>query len=331
MLKLPLSGLIFTCLLLSACSDGAKLVDRAEHSPSRTQAASISHDGHLAFVATFEHGLRLIDTSTQEILYNWQQEQDGISQISAVAIAADNSVAVAASRETIALWDISTGDVRGYWRTDESTIRDIAVSNRGRHLIIGRNDGVILVFEPDTGRRLEFFGHSERINSIDVSPNGRYIISGADDHQSIVWQSDTGQIVQRLPADGRVIQVRFNPDGSSAFSASARTATIWQLPAGEIISELRYRSRHKSFISASFSANGQFLLTGSPSRHLELWDIASGKRLHSERLQGRDGEYPPRAAVIAVGFIGQSDTVISENSSGFAERWKFTALTENTH
>ncbi|MCC5878425.1 MAG: PQQ-binding-like beta-propeller repeat protein [Idiomarina sp.] len=311
------------CLVLSACGKVSELEERVERSPSRTQAAAISNDATLSFVATSEHGLMLFDLANQQRLHNWQQDEDGIAQITSVAIAADNSVAVAASRETIAVWNIETGEVRGYWRMDESTIRDVAVSNRGQHIVIGRADGVIVLYEPATGRRLEFFGHSERINSVDISPNGRFVLSGGDDHKALVWQAESAQVVHEFAADGRVARVRFNPDGSSAFVASAQTASIWHLTTGELISELRHRSRHKSFLSASFSTDGDYLVTGSPSRHLEIWRVNDGKRMHSVQVDGREREHPPRAAVIAVAFASPQGTVLSENSAGFAERWHF--------
>lgn len=322
-------GLLLSGWLLSACTPSAEKLQRDERSPSRTQAAAISPDGQLSFVATAEHGLMLFDLTTHERKHNWQQDEDGISQIRAVALAADKSVAVAASRETIALWDTNSGEVRGYWRLEEAGIRDVAVSSQGRHLIIGRSDGVVVVFEPETGRRLEFLGHSERINSVDISANGRYVISGADDHMSLLWDTGSGQVLQRFPGDGRVALVRFNPDGSTAFTASAQTAHIWHLTSAEKVSELRHRSRHKSFLSADFSADGRFLVTGSPSRHVEVWRVEDGERLSSSQVKGREDDYPPRAAVIAVAFIDGSDEVVSENSAGFGERWRLQGILEN--
>lgn len=321
-LRLPLY-IALSCLVLTACGRGIDRLERVEHSPSRTQAAAISNDASLSFIATSEHGLMLFDLETQQRLHNWQQEQGGIAQIISVALSADNLVAVAASRETLATWDTQTGAVLGYWRMDESSIRDIAVSNRGQSIVIARADGVVLVFEPDSGRRLEFFGHSERVNSVDISPNGRYIISGGDDHQTLVWRAADAQVLHQFSAAGRVNRVRFNPDGSTALSASAQTANIWHLTRGELVSQLRHRSRHKSFLSAAFSADGRYLVTGSPSRHLEVWQVATGRRLHSVQVDGREGEQPARAAVIAVAFTEQQGKILSENSAGFADSWKF--------
>ncbi|MBA3988673.1 MAG: hypothetical protein C0463_06050 [Idiomarina sp.] len=317
-----LSWVIASWIALTACSGGIELDERYERSPSRTQAAAIAQDGSVAVVATSEHGLRLIDLESQQVRHNWQQDQDGIAQIVSVALSADNRVAVAASRETVAMWDVRDGSVLGYWRHEDSFITDVAVSNRGRHLVIARSDGVVLIFEPESGRRLEFFGHSERVNSVDVSANGRFVISGADDFTALVWRSDNAQVIQRFNEQGRVGRVRFKPDGSSALVASAQQATIWHLTRGEVLAELRYRARHRSFLSAAFSPDGDYLVTGSPSRHIEVWRTRDGERMYTVQTRGRDSEHPPRAAVLAVGFSPQGDAILSESSAGFGERWR---------
>lgn len=316
-----LLSLVVVLLGISACTPKPQQEQRHERSPSRTQAADISQDGSFSLVATSEHGLLLIDLDAQQPVHNWQHEQDGVAQIVGVAISPDNKVAVAASRETIAIWDIDSGAVLGYWRLEEAAIRDIAVSNRGRHLIIARADGVVLVFEPDSGRRLEFFGHSEGVNSIDVSGNGRYVISGSDDRRALIWRTDNAQVIQQYESDGRINRVRFNPDGSSALVASSQTAVVMRLTSGEVVSELKHRTRHKSFLSAAFSKDGKWLVTGSPSRHLEVWRVEDGKRMKSIQVKGRSSEHPPRAAILATAFSTDSQHVITESSAGFGERW----------
>lgn len=314
--------LAILCLILTACTPSGDRLARTDVAPSRAQAAAISQDGSYALIATHQHGLHLWDLNSNTLVHNWQQEEDGISQLRSVALAADNSVAVAASRETVALWDISSGAVLGYWRIDESTIRDIAVSNQGRHLAIGRSDGVIVIFEPSSGRRLEFFGHSERINSLDISPNGRYVISGGDDHQSLLWNTDSAQVLHRFPASSRVTLVRFDPSGEYAFSASSQSAQIIQLTRADIISELRHNHRYRTFISAAFSADNRYLITGSPSRRIELWRTADGERQASTLSAGREGDSPPVGAIISAAF-NPDNQVFTISSAGFLEQWHF--------
>jgi WD40 repeat protein len=315
-------------MVLSGCADNAERVSRHERAESRLQAASISHDGDMSLVASSEHGLILTDLRTNQVIHHWQQDTDGISQIRSLAIAADKGVAIAASRTTLARWDTATGEVTGYWRLEESDIQSVAVANGGERIVIGRGDGIVMIFEPESGRRLEFLGHTERINSVDIAPNGRYVLSGGDDHQALLWRADSGQVVHRFPAEARITQVRLHPAGRFAFSASGQAAHIWQLTSGERVSNLQHHVRHKSFVSANFSRDGKYLVTGSPSRHAEVWRVDDGEPVASFEVSGREGDYPPRAAVIAVAFVGQSGHIVTENSAGFGERWHLGSIFE---
>lgn len=327
--KFPRAGLITAvvyCLL--ACTPSPEQLSRHERAPSRTQVATIADDASLALVATSEHNIQLLDLTLQQARFEWRFGEEVTpttsqitQQVISVAFAPDTSVVLAADRQYIVTWDTNNGDVTGYWHMGESSIQDVAISNQGRHIIIARADGTVVVFEPETGRRLEFFGHSERVNSVDVSANGRYVISGGDDHRALVWRTDNAQLVQEFPSDGRVHRVRFNPDGSTAFVASSQVANIWHLTHGELVSELRHRSRHNAFTSARFSPDGAYLVTGSPSRHLDIWRVNDGDRVMSTQTKGRANEYPPRAVIIAVAFAPDGRTVFSENSAGFGETW----------
>ena len=145
------------CLVFAvACTPNAELQTRAQRTSGSVQAAAISHDGRLSLIGSAEEGLRLFDNETHELRHNWQQEDEGISQLVAVDFTHDGHVAVAASRMTIALWDTQNGDILGAWRNDESTILDVAVANQGSHIAFARNDNKVILFEPRTGRRLEF-------------------------------------------------------------------------------------------------------------------------------------------------------------------------------
>ncbi|MCC5854251.1 MAG: hypothetical protein JJU10_01025 [Idiomarina sp.] len=311
---------LFT-LFLSGCAPDPELMQRHERSNSRVQAAAISNDGRFSLIATNEEGLRLYDHQTGQLLHNWQQDDEGISQIVSVDFSHDGGTAIAASRMTIVLWNTATGEVKGAWRNDDGVILDVAVANSGRAVAIARSDGVVLLFEPQTGRRLEFLGHRDRVNTVDISPNGRYVLSGGNDHQAFLWGTRDGQIVHHFPIEQRVIRVRLHPGGEFALVSSAVEAQIRRLTTGEIHTHLNYHVRQKVFSSAAFSPDGRWLVTGSPSRQVELWSVQNGDRLTFWRVQGRPGDHPPRAAILSTSFASEN-TIAIETSAGYGELWR---------
>lgn len=312
---------VLLLVMLTACGE---LTDEAQqtfhHDDGGVDAASISADATLAIVSNLSNGISVWDLKTNNKRFVWNQGE-GTNLVVNIHIAFDNSYAVTSDRDAFALWNLSNGEPEGFWRIDESNIRDIVVANQGLGILVGRSNGKILYFEPQTGRRLEFLGHTEKINSIDISPNGFYALSGGNDYVAYLWDTRSGQVIYKFEHSSRVTKVALDDEGRFAFTAdSKRDARIWDLSTGQAISYLRYFERQKIFSTAVFSKDGQYLLTGSPARRLNLWDVQTGKEIESWRVTPRAGTRPQTAVVYAVGFW-DDNTVISESSSGLAEIW----------
>lgn len=315
-------AILVCCFFTISCSEQAQLVSQVERTNARVQAAAISYDGTQSLIASAEQGLRMFDNTTGQIVHNWQQEDEGISQLTTVAFTQDGEVAIAASRMTMALWDTQTGNVIGAWRNDESIIHDIAVSNGGEHIVFGRNDNIVVLFEPETGRRLEFFGHTDRVNQVAISPNGEFVLSAGNDHRALLWSTDTGQVIHEIAMEGRVLRTALDMDGRFGFISTATEAKIIHLVSGEIMSRLETNVRQKVFSAASFSYDGELLITGTASRQVEIWSVDTGKRLVMWRVSGGSDEQPPRAAVLATYLVDQN-RVLVETSAGVGEVWRF--------
>lgn len=309
--------------LLVACSiPESTPVSFVQQAEQGAYAADISSDASLSVVSSTFNGVNVWDLSQNTPNYQWSHQGEGNNVVASIHIAYDNSYVLTSDREAFALWNLSTGDPEGFWRIDESTIRDIAVSNQGRGILVGRGNGKVMFFEPKTGRRLEFLGHQEKINSIDISPNGFFALTGGNDYVAYLWDTRTAQVIHRFSHPSRVTKVALDDAGRYAFTAdSKKQARIWDLQTGEFVSELIYQERQKIFSAAAFSKDGKHLLTGSPSRSLILWDVATGKQIKEWRVAPRESSKPPSAVVYAVGFLSDTE-VMSISSSGLAEIWQ---------
>ncbi len=308
--------------LLCACTPISDKADEMwRHAVDGAFAADISADGNLAVVSTIGGGIRVWSLDSLKPKYEWRQSGDGANTVGMLNLAPDKSFVVSADRDSFALWNLQSGEPEGIWRIDESSIRDVAVSDMGRGILVGRGNGKVMFFEPKTGRRLEFLGHQEKINSVALSPNGFYALTGGNDYVAYLWDTRSGQVIYRFTHTSRVTKVELDDQGRYAFTAdSKRGAFIWDLHSGNKISQLHFIERQKIFSSARFSADGHYLLTGSPGRNLILWDVTTGDKLQSWLVHPREQSTPPTAVVYAVGFR-KDGKILSESSSGLAELW----------
>lgn len=215
-------------------------------------------------------------------------------------------------------------------------IRAIDVSNQGKHILIGKSNGVVVHITIATGRRIEFLGHQQvlldqeqkpfhinnAINSVALSPNGLYALSGSSDQSAYLWNTKTGQVIYKFQHHNRVVQVALDAQARFAFTSdSGEQASIWDLTTGKMISQLQYISRQEVFSFARFSHNGRYLVTGAPTRQLTLWDVKTGKQIKHWLVSPRKNSRPASAVVYSAAFINNDTQIISESSSGLSEVW----------
>ncbi|AXR04987.1 hypothetical protein D0Y50_00550 [Salinimonas sediminis] len=315
--------LTLTLVMMSGCSIPQTTPEQQwEHAEKGAYAADISVDGQYAVVSGANNGINVWHVKDNKPMYHWSHQGEGANLVASVHISADDKVVVTSDRDAFALWDMTNGEPIGFWRIDESSIRAIAVANGGKGVLVGRSNGQVMYFEHATGRRLEFFGHQEKVNSVDISPNGKYALTGGNDYVAYLWDTDNGQIVHTFTHPSRVTLVALDDKGRYAFTAdSQQKSQIWDLQTGAPVSNLQYIARQKIFTDAVFSDDGKYLLTGSPSRRIYLWDVKTGEPRAEWKVAPREDASPPSAVVYAVGFVGNNE-ILSESSSGLAELWK---------
>jgi len=322
--KLTLLFITIFSLLLTACQPAEdKPVQRWQHANEGAYAANISNDGKYSVVSSIHHGLSLWDLDKNALKYSWSQQQNSSENLVLLAdISDNNSHVLTANRTAFSLWNIETGQSEGYWKVRDSNIRDIAVANNAAYLLLGKSNGTVVHVTMSNGRRLEFLGHTEKINAVDMLPNGRIAISGGNDYVAYVWDTQSGQVIYRFNHPSRVTMVALDAKGRFAFTAdSQKSSNIWDLKTGERISQLQYFNRHEVFSSVQFSDDGTKLLTGAPTRKVNIWSISTGERLDSWRVSPKENIRAAGAVVYSVAFRGKNQ-IITESSSGYAELWQ---------
>jgi WD40 repeat protein len=308
-------------LALTGCSiPESTPVSNTNLSQTGVYAADIHPKKLLSVVSEVSGEVKVYDLRTNTKLYSWRHQGEGLNLVDIVKFSHDGDYVVTSDSDAFAIWSIETGEPIGFWRIDESTIRDIAIANNARAVLIGKADGSVMFFEPETQRRLEFMAHEQKINSVDLSANGRYALTGGNDYKAYLWDTTTAQIIHVFEHPNRITQVRIDQNAAFLFTADGQNkAQIWDAQSGQEVSRLHFIERQLVFTAANFSDDGKYLLTGSPSKRLALWDVSTGKINQQWRVAPNDGPAPQSAVVYSVDFI--EGKAVSISSSGNYEQW----------
>ncbi|MBF7074391.1 hypothetical protein ISG33_13375 [Glaciecola sp. MH2013] len=310
-------------LLLTGCSiPETEPASKTSTTESGVYDADISHAGDFAVISRVNADIAVWSLIDNKQLFSWRHQEEGRNIVDNIHISADDAFVVTADDENFALWSIDSGDPEGFWRIDESSIRDIAISNRGEGILIAKANGKVMYFEHRSGRSIEFLGHEEKVNTVDISPNGKFALSGGNDYRAYLWSTETGQVIHVFEHANRVTKVAIDDQGRYLFTSDSQDdSQIWDAQSGKAISQLHFIERQWVFTTAKFSKDGKYLLTGSPAKRLALWDINTGRTVEEWRVAPSAGPAPQSAVVYGVGFKPSENKIISVSSSGNVELW----------
>jgi WD40 repeat protein len=155
-------------------------------------------------------------------------------------------------------------------------------SKDNKTLFAGGTDGIIRLFDPDTGQIVGTFkGHQGEIRALVFNSRGSQLASASADYTVRLWDFDVVQQARDFTGhDAPVWSAALSPDGQMLVSASAdRTLKIWDVPAGKALHTL---TGHTAAVTvAMFSPDGQWIVSGSGDSLLKMWDAKTGKLIRN--------------------------------------------------
>ncbi|CEO37952.1 hypothetical protein C0Z01_12750 [Photobacterium kishitanii] len=314
-------SLFFSTFALSGCFFFDSEIQRWHLAQQGSTSFSLSRDGRFALVSTKLQGIALWDLQQNKKLADFGSQDQYHNSVITSQISDNNRYAITATTQNFAVWDLGWSQAHGLWSIDDAAIQDVAIANNGTEVLLALTNGKALFIDLTDGRRLEFLAHRDKVNSVALSGNGRYALSGGNDHQAYLWDTHSGQIIYSFKHSSRVSQVALQRDGKLAFSTTANNdSIIWDLTTGKKITQLATKLRYQTLSSVRFSDNGQLLVTGTPSRRVELWRTDNGKNIGSWRAEVQPGARPATAVVYDVA-ISPTGNVVAGSSAGYAQTW----------
>jgi WD40 repeat protein len=249
----------------------------------------------------------ILDISTGRVILSLDQELED------TAIEADESVitwsaapafspegdwlALVGGGETVYLFDSASGEQVGSIQVGRP-VSALAFGSDVRLLATGSQDGVLSLFEWDTGELLgEWVVQDGFVNSLVFGDEGRILaIAGADgdvivaDFEHILAdqpQGESDKLRGRLPAEAIemtmtghtdvIKQLDLSPDDTRVLTTSwDGTARLWDLATGE---ELFAMAGHQGRVwDAAFAPDGGWIVTAGADGALIVWEAESGEQ-----------------------------------------------------
>lgn len=221
--------------------------------------------------------------------------------VTALAITRDGRRGASAARDgTVDVWDLTLGTSVSR-RIRRQVVTTLAFSPDDHRLVLGYDDGVILVWQPDASDPDDRFdAHDEAVTVVAVSPDGTRFVSGAFDSRLRVWSvRDQREPLELTGHEGPVRAVALTLDGRRIVSGGDdSTVRIWDLAGRE--DQVRQRSDDAAPMVAALwtravaiTPDARRAVSGGGDGTLRVWDPSSGAELFQQR-----GRTPIGAAAV---------------------------------
>jgi WD40 repeat protein len=192
-----------------------------------------------------------------------------------------------ASYSQMTLWELPSGKrVRDFERY--GTVAAVAFSPDGKQVISGgearrRNislpaDGLLIVWDVATGKRLKTFGLGKyEVSIIALSPDGKLAATMRHGPKLQLWDVATGREVRPLLGEtGGGDSVAFSPDGKFLLEGGGdNSIRLWSVASGKQIRVLSDGGGRGWGVA--FSTTGHFVISAGDT--IKLWEVASGQEV----------------------------------------------------
>jgi WD40 repeat protein len=284
-------------LIVTACTDGSATVWTTDGTIVRT----LKHPHGVTAAAFGPDGGSVATTSYDGMLRIWSLEDGGLNRsmtrgantLWCIAFSPDGkTIASAGEDRVVSLWNVADGTLLRTLAGHRLNIWAVAFSPDGKTLVSGSFDRTAILWNVADGSRLRVLaGHENGIVVVNFSPDGTEVVSGSDDGTARLWNTADGNPIRTFVGGPyHVYAAEFSPDGKwlliagkdrpilgellqNVFGDSGAnkwvTAQLLDVASGEVLQTFEEQANDVN--GASFSPDGQWIVTASEDGTIDLW------------------------------------------------------------
>jgi len=174
-------------------------------------------------------------------------------------------------------WDLTKKERLYNWnhtKGEMSLIRATALSGNGKRAVTCVEDNMVL-WDTQSGKYLQFWQASGRIESISLNRDGSRALMGLKDGTASYFDMDKGSDIFNFTNQAEVRSTGLSDDGLIGITGSDdHTAQILDLKNGKVINSLKL---HNQIKTVAISPSGDLAFTTAQREDALVWDTKTGK------------------------------------------------------
>ena len=291
-------------MIVTASHDGnirlwdAKTGDRLALLKGHTEAVksmTFNSSGTQLVTASNDGTARIWDIDFQTEL---TQLKEHTSTVESASFSTDDQQIITASQDgTARIWDAETGQLINILKGHQGAVNMATFNTSGTQIVTASQDNTARLWHAETSETLAILKHDHVVEHAAFSPDGKLVVTASWDGTARVWNAESGEEISELKHHNGVSYATFSPDGSLIVTTSwDKTACLWETPnrslslskrEGEPIETEAISSQslailigHQGVVNyATFSPDGQRLVTASSDNTARVWEVETGQPL----------------------------------------------------
>jgi len=173
------------------------------------------------------------------------------------------------------IWNAATGALL-FALTHAGSVNTASFSPDGRLVITASDDRTAKIWDAGTGTLLATLaGHTRGVQQAMFSPNGKRVLTMDALEEVVLWDPDRAS---QLTVFGRTSGITFSPDSARILAIARKSVRLWSAATGELLLSI---DDDEEIFRASFSPDGEFIVTQDRAGAVKVWEATSGKLLTS--------------------------------------------------
>ena len=301
-------------------NDGYKHLIQIRNANTGTQLRNISgHTGRILSLDFNPHNNTILSGSADGTMRLWDADTGSELHTFISLIGDVDSVLFSRDGKTAAcLITVGEFSTKRDSRSSIIAIFDVATGTE-RHRINAYNAPPPSIVQHDP----EFHPteHTSNIDSIAMSPVDKLIASTSGDNTIRFWDVETGKHQRVLTEDARYCDnLTFSPDGKILAGINRDNIVFWDVHSGKQRNTIANVHDRAYFTSIGFSPDGKVLASGSRNNTVRLWDVNTGRLLHTF-IEFDDRTYSVRYTT-TLAFSSDGSTLASASNDGTILLWE---------
>ena len=235
-----------------------------------------------------------------------------VDDVCAPQFSPDGRFVAASDISSIKIWDAASGLLLQDLGNRAWEAQEIRFAPDGKTLAAGMIDKSVVLWDVASGKLLHRMkGHTMSLLTVRFSPDGKRLLSASKDGSARIWDVRSGRLLQVLKGisfenlDGLLNdnenetaykRVEYQPSGAvgAVHAHSKRPRAIYgggYLQPWKNVKSLCPKVRGSHLIGARLSPDHKWMATRSDDGSVQVWEVRSGKLLHTLGVQTSDEEF----------------------------------------